>query len=232
MNRHDVENGIHRSWSFLEALALAESFSNPGILPINEEFRDISLDISTKYTSLYLTGLRLSHYNVLLSDHSFLQFGGEDGSNLRYAYYPNPFASPGEGIAKFKKIRELFDADLITLEQYHALLNDAQPELRVPLMRYENAPSQWRALKHPCSHFHIGHHSDNRWALKRILTPLAFTMIIAKQYYPDEWTLADGIDENNFENSLEGKLIAERQNCQIIGDDLFTDPEERSFHFF
>lgn len=232
MNRRDVENGIYRSWEFVEELKLAESFSTPGILPINEEFRDLSLDVSTKYILLYLAGLRLSHYNILLSDYSFLQYGWGEGNNLRYAFFPNPFATPGEGILNFKKIRDLFVADLINLEQYHALLNDAQPELRVPLMRYENAPSQWRALRHPCSHFHIGHHSDNRWALRRVLTPLAFTMIIAKQYYRDEWSISDEAKEDNFENSLEGKLISERQNCQIIGDDFFATAEKRSFHFF
>ncbi|GBQ31307.1 hypothetical protein AA13594_2030 [Gluconacetobacter azotocaptans DSM 13594] len=56
-------------------------------------------------------------------------------------------------------------------------------------------------------------------------------MLIAKQYYPQEWEALDSTLGEKFAETLDGILIAERQNCRIIGDDYFAELEERSFHF-
>lgn len=173
MNRRDVENSIHRSWTFLEKLDLAASFSCPGVLPVNEDFRDLALAAETKYTTLYMHGLQNSHYNILLADYSYFQFSWDKDEDVRYAYYSNPFIATGHSVDKFKRLNELLSAQMITIEEYHSLLNDVQPEIRVPLIRYENSPAQYVALKHPCSHLHIGFHSENRWAVRRIISAIA-----------------------------------------------------------
>ena len=85
-------------------------------------------------------------------------------------------------------------------------------------------------LRHPCSHFHLGHHSENRWAINRVLTPLAFTLLVLKQYYSEEWEVLGDNAQVEFGNIFEGELIQERTNCRAIGDDLFTANEGRSFH--
>ncbi|UMM08002.1 DUF2290 domain-containing protein [Gluconobacter frateurii] len=231
MNRRDIENSIHRSWIFLEKVGLGSSFGQPGALPVNEEFRDLALSPETKYTTLYMNGLQNSHYNILLEDYSYFQYSWEKNEEVRYAYYSNPFISTGHDMEKFRRLSQLLAADMITLEEYYTMLNDVQPEIRVPLIRYENAPGQYVALKHPCSHLHIGFHSENRWPVRRVITASAFTMLIAKQYYPQEWEALDSTLGEGFEETLDGMLIEERQNCRIIGDDYFAELEERSFHF-
>jgi len=230
MNRGDVENGIRRSWEVLNRLALGETFSSAAALAINEEFRDLALNAETRYAALYMNGLSNSYYNILIADYSYFHFGWSAENHVRYAYYPNPFLSGKGGVKGFKRLREAVEADAISVEQYHALLEDELPECRVPLLRYENAPGQWRELRHPCSHFHIGHHSDNRWAINRVLTPLAFTLLVLKQYYSEEWDLLGDDSEGKIQNVFERELIKERFNCRIIGDDLFTANEASSFH--
>jgi hypothetical protein len=100
-------------------------------------------------------------------------------------------------------------------------------------VRYENAPSQYKCLHHPCSHFHIGFHAESRWPISRVLTPESFTMLIAKLYYSLQWQKL-GVDANDkvTGSSFESMLIAEKANCRIIGNELFgSNTEARSFHF-
>ncbi len=175
MERHDVQNGIIRAWRTIEALELGETISTPVPLQVNEEFRNIVLDGSRGYLEIFMAGLKLSHYNFLLVDYSFFQFSWSSPNHVRYAYYPNPFASSDvdNGAAQIKRWQELVSAGLITHEEYLSILRDAKADFRIPLFRYENAPDQHRGLMHPCSHFHIGLHSENRWPLNRVLTPPA-----------------------------------------------------------
>ncbi|MGH1558004.1 DUF2290 domain-containing protein [Caulobacter segnis] len=109
------------------------------------------------------------------------------------------------------------------------------PEIRVsqhpPLVRYEYAPSQYVELNHPCSHFHFGHHSDNRWAVKRELTPQAFSSLIYRQFYSTNWVEFGVGDPAGGVTPLDEQFRTERQNSQILGEAHFSAIESQSFHF-
>ena len=122
MNRGDVENGIRRSWDVLERLSLGESFSSAAVLPVDEEVRDLALSHETRYSTLFMKGLSKSHYNILLSDFSYFQFGWSAEDHVRYAFCPNPFVTNFEGVKGFRRLREAVETEAITIEQYHALL--------------------------------------------------------------------------------------------------------------
>ena len=233
MDRRDVQNGIMRAWSAVEYLALGETISNPSPLSVNEEFRNVILDGRSTYFDIFMCGLRLSHYNFLLSDYSFFQFSWSVVDNVRYAYYPNPFIPYGEqdGISRLKRLRELLQAEMITYEEYLSILRDAKADPRAPLFRYENAPDQHKGLTHPCSHFHIGNSPEGRWAINRVLTPLAFTLLIFKYFYTGAWSEIGADEAAEYGNALEAQLISEKANCRIIGDALFLPEEGRSFFF-
>lgn len=175
----------------------------------------------------------ISHYNFLLTDYSYFQFSWSAENCVRYAYYPNPYITGRDelaGISTIKRWHELLEAELISFEEYLALLKDSKPEVRIPLIRYENAPSEYVALEHPCSHFHIGHHGENRWALSRALTPNAFTLLLCKLYYSrawnDRWEDRDGRRFNRFEE----ELSAEKQKSARLAEAQFTESELKSFH--
>ncbi|WP_321781670.1 DUF2290 domain-containing protein [Burkholderia pyrrocinia] len=233
MNRDQVVNGIIRTWSVAEELQLAETFSNAGPLPMNEEFRDLALSDDASYRELYMCGLSLSHYNILLADYSFLQFSIDRPDYVRYAFYPNPFVAGREqDVEAFKRRRELVEAGMISHEEFLAIVDGHSRSSGVPMLRYENAPEQRVQFHHPCSHFHIGFHSDNRWPLNRILTPLAFSLLVFKAYYGAPWSVFGAGDEREeVKNIYERMLIDEKAECRLVEHDLFEGIEQRSFHF-
>jgi hypothetical protein len=215
----------------MEELNLGETLSKIDPLEVDEELRKLSSEEATTYSSLYLAFLEKSYYNILLSDYSFLQFGWTAQDRVRYAYYPNPFSSGEDRQGRIRAYRELVDADIMPVEDFLLVLRGTEePDIRAPLIRYENAPDQYKVLAHPCSHFHIGHHSENRWAVSRVVTPLAFTFLIMKHYYSFRWRVFDD-EASEFGNQLEERLVTEKMNCRVLGDDQFHEFERRSFHF-
>lgn len=232
MDRSGVQRGIMRTWEFAETLQLAEAFANAAPLPLSVEFRDLIFSGESTYKDIYLCGLRLSHYNILLTDYSFFQFSFESTDNVRYAFYPNPFITGlSDELEVFKRRRDLAAAEMITHEEYLALLDGDIRVSGVPMFRYENAPGQRKKFAHPCSHFHIGFHSENRWALNRLLTPFAFSMLVFKAYYGNQWISLGARDNSDIENEFEEILIGEKDNCRLISHELFEQIEQRSFHF-
>jgi hypothetical protein len=231
MNRSDVVRSIAQAWKFASDIDAGRTISDPNPLSVNVEFRDACLDSSADYATIYETGLKLSHYNFSLMDYSYFQFSWEKEDVVRYAFYPNPYLSGDkDAVIKLKRWRELLSAEMISYEDFLDLLRGRPADVRVPVIRYENSPDQYRSLKHPCSHMHIGHHSDNRWALDRLLTPSAFTLLILKQYYGQHWALME--DESaTHGNSLEEKLIAEKRRCKSVPEEYFCGPERSSFYF-
>jgi hypothetical protein len=228
MDRRDIQNGIFRSWQFVESMDLGETFASGAPLEVRPEFRDLVLRSETDYVTIYLAGMNWSFYNFVLFDFSFFQFSWSSDQSVRYAYYPNPFSSKVEDL---KRRKELVEAGMITEEENLVILREEGIDPRTPLIRYEYAPEQYKELLHPCSHFHIGHHDDNRWALNRILSPLAFTLLILKHYYGPTWK-ESGTDESDPNgNKYETGLIEAKVECRLIGDDRFSAIEARSFFF-
>ena len=166
----------------------------------------------------------------MLKDLAFFQFSYSEDDHVRYAFYPNPFISGNaQAQTKLRGWRELEDAGMLDSEEVAALISNLTTSATIPLIRYENAPSQYKPFIHPCSHFHIGLHSENRWPSSRVLTPLAFTLWIVKQYYGSFWGLgSDALHELG--NPFEEKLINEKAICRILGADFFNAKEGRSTH--
>lgn len=233
MESRDVLTGIGRSWRLIVDLELAETISNAGPLEVSQEFRDLLLRSDTTYAAIYRAGLRLSHYNFLLNDLSYFQFSWSKPDELRYAYYPNPFSVGGGGsnIETFEKLRSALVFEQTNSEDYLTELSEAKPEIRAPLIRYENAPLAYKELSHPCSHFHIGYHAENRWAINRVLSPLVFTLLILKHYYRANWDKHWKLEKDTMKNELELKLIEEKTKCKPVRAEEFSNLETRSFHF-
>jgi hypothetical protein len=61
MERRDVQESIYRSWEMVSLMNLGETFSNGAPLGVNEEFRDLILSDESRYITVYLAGINLSH---------------------------------------------------------------------------------------------------------------------------------------------------------------------------
>jgi hypothetical protein len=185
VNRQLVITGIRKLWEVSRAAGIGDIFSNPVPLQPSEHFRYLSNNKEVNYEELYLTGMRYSDYNILLADFSFLQFGISHDEHVRYAYYPNPFLGCSrETMEEIGELREFVEEGIITIEEYLHRISESRRSQHPPLIRYENSPDDYVELAHPCSHFHLGHHNDNRWALQRVLTPAAFGLIVFKLFFP------------------------------------------------
>lgn len=231
MDRPEFVTSIRRSWEFLAKVTLEETFASSDPLPLSTEFRDMVLAGASSHLDLFSYCLSNSYYNFMLFDHSFFQFGWTTSGDLRYAFYPNPYVSHSSAVYSFRKYREMLAENRITDDEFLGLAKSLGARGDIPIFRYEYSVSQYVSLAHPTSHMHIGVHGENRWAVRRILTPLAFLMLIIKQYYPDEWALGKFMNGEIENNQFESDLIAERGNCRIIAPEYFCADEERSFYF-
>lgn len=231
MQRREVASGILNAWRYVDELTIGETISDPSPLAVNDEFRNVSLREDAPYVNVYLCGLRLNHYNFLLKDYSYFQFSWAVEEEVRYAYYPNPFIVGRDAQrGKVARWHELLEADLITFEEYLSIVRESKPDVRIPVIRYENAPSQYISLSHPCSHLHVGHHPENRWAVRRVLTPVAFALWIAKLYYSNEWDSFWKSENDTRVNKFELALKREKNNCAVVADQLFSKDEIDSFY--
>jgi hypothetical protein len=232
MNRQQFERGIAASWSAVQVLELGETYSNGGSLNIQPEFRNLVLDPESSYEDMFLYALQNSCYNFLLSDHSFFQFNWFANDDVRYAYYPNPYlGANATHLLRYKRRVELFENQFIDYEDFLQLLGEAIGRGRVPVVRYENAPGQYKELNHPCSHLHIGLHGDDRWPVRRLLTPDAFCLIMLRNYHGEAWRGSE-LDADGRFTKLDLELSKARNDSKLLAPDFFTAVEERTFHLF
>ena len=152
--------------------------------------------------------------------------------NVRYAFYPNPFAKELSSHNSHERISELLQAGLLTHEEYLTIISDHHVANRDPLIRYEHAELEYRAFYHPCAHLHIGHPPRGRWCVTRPLTPFAFTLLILKHQYPQEWR-SSGHDatDTTTGNAFETRLLNERSALSEIAPAFLSETERRTFRF-
>lgn len=215
----------------MKAVGVDELFTDPSPITVSEEFRKIALNPTSTYEDLYLEGLSGGQYNILLADYSFFQFGGTSCETLRYAYYPNPFLGAShQAISELAELRTYVDEGVLDVDEFLHRVSELRFTQHPPLVRYENAPSQYVELVHPCSHLHIGHHSENRWPVRRVLTPAAFTLLLLKLFYVDFWLDGDRIPSGEESLSLDDVLANFKQDCPLLPENLFSLAAERQFY--
>lgn len=228
MDRREVARGIRASWTSVSDLGLGLSFSAAHPLDVDEAVRDVALNKAATYQQIFRIASWRKHYNFILNDFSFFQFSIA-GNNLRYAFYPNPFVG---GLAEsIDDLHNYVLQGVMTEDEFSQAVDDANIAISNPPIRYDHAPDQYRGLRHPTSHFHIGHATESRWPIARVISPQAFTLLILKQYYSTSWALKDNEDEPHL-NSLDRDLSALRAACVELDQQQFSPVERLSFHFF
>lgn len=232
MSRRNFINGVKQAWELIKAFELAETFSNPVSLSASDEFKDISLDANENYEELYLCGLRNSDYNILLTDFSFLQFAQIGVRDLRFAFYPNPFVGASlDKVGELHEIKEYLDEGVIDIEEYLLSVSEVRSSHHPPMTRYEYSPDQFVELHHPSSHLHLGHHSNNRWPVKRVMSIKLFTLMILKQYYSPIWLSCTSLTINGQSVDIEQTYSDAKTASPLVAGDLFTEREAAQLHW-
>lgn len=229
MNEADFRRSIRKAWKYLDSAGLVELFSNPSPLRASHEFKATALDPSSHYEEVYLTGLRHRDYNLLLPDYSYFQFGHYD-RQIRSAYYPNPFF--GASVDAMKALgeqHEYLSEGLISMEEFLHEASELQASQKPPPVRYEFDSDAYIELRHPASHLHIGHHAENRWSLDRVLTPVVFSLLIAKLYYSEVWNSSNEIPHGPGTASLDDIFSAAKVECDLLPENLISNAEKSQF---
>jgi hypothetical protein len=221
---------MQESTSLWKDLDLVMVQRTTGSLEVSESFRRIAR--GRAYARMYRTALEERAYNLLLTDFAFLQFNYTPlraGYGVRYAYYPNPFS--GLTYTEFQEsLGEGFDQEEMH-EAFVQYLGEQQPHYAAPPIRYDIAFAEYRELTHPCAHFHFGTHRDNRWPVAIELTPLAFSFLIAKMFYPREWKQAGAARAADEPHPFDIAFIAAKKACPSLTKEYFSVREKAQLYF-
>lgn len=231
MDQAEFVTEIRAAWSLLkEKLEIGRAFVSPGPLKIDPAFREVALDDTSTYEQIFRSGLNRSHYNVLLTDYAYFQFGHSDEQSWRLAYFPNPWLTglpaAEQALRHWETLEEI---GALTYEEATDFIADLQYTGSVPPIRFELAPDQYKEFAHPAAHFHIGRHTGNRWPSAISIGPKAFALIIAKLYYPEAWARCSTYCGAGVPDCIEQVLTATIANVRFVYD--FSEQERRSFHF-
>jgi hypothetical protein len=231
MDEREFNRQIEQAWAVLyRPLGIARTIVSARSLRTDEVFRDVALDENASYQEIFTTGLSRSHYNILLNDYAFYQFGWESERSWRLGYFPNPWLS-GVPSAKNEQhqLESLEEAGLLTHEEVSDLLSEMSYRGAVPPIRFEYACDQYREIAHPAAHFHIGRHTDNRWASALAIGPLAFSLHISKMYYPEAWRAQSNFSGAAVAECIDRRLSDVLNNVRLVHE--FSAIDRAALHF-
>ncbi|OBT10372.1 hypothetical protein A9267_05705 [Shewanella sp. UCD-FRSSP16_17] len=185
---------------------------------------------STSYKHLYDIGVKHQDFCLMLFDHSFFQFTeNKKDEDLRLVYYPNPYQFV-EYMDQKKEALSLFNSGELTLYEYEQIITEDNSSCDAPVIRYDLSLMQHCKNYHPAAHFHIGFYVENRWPVKRILSPYAFFLKILSHYYPKVWH--SKVDINNPDiNILDINYRKELKECSHLEEAYFQKNEEERLYF-
>lgn len=231
MNKPELMAQIRKIWEYARGLQIDGVFSGPAPLEASDNFKRAAGDPSASYEELYLLGLRESQYNILLRDYSFFQFGMSGESDVRFAYYPNPFfGASSEAVAELTEMQEYVSEGIIDVDEFLHRASEIRKSQHPPLVRYDFALGQYVEATHPCSHLHLGFHPDSRWPVRRFLTAKAFALLIFRLFYLEFWTRAGPLREGATEVTFDQALDSAKLESRLLYDNEFSEAETRRFH--
>jgi hypothetical protein len=231
MTQAEFHKGVRDSVAIFDELGLLEQPNWFSSLEPGEEFRKVAYDSTTPYADVYRAGLQYRAYNLLLSDFAYLQFyRSEDRGHvdLRYAYYPNPFNAPL--YSEFREQYGVGDVEGEGYEIYLQVLDESVPLGRSPAVRYDVAFGQYRELVHPAAHLHFGLHEDNRWPVSRVLTPDAFSLLIAKHFYLHAWLAHEANPQAGRMRAMDLRFCTAKAACAPLAPAHFSADEARQLY--
>ena len=225
-----LKQSIERAYSLFDDLGQAQFIRNQYSLNPLQEFNAVALDTSSSYTEVFHCALRLSYFNFRLKDYSFFQFSQSTDTEQRFAFFPSPF-SPKQ-LEVIQWVDDLQGSGQVDPEKFSYLIQEMDVNATRPLIRYEYSESQYVHGRHPSAHLHFGTYGEDRWPVRRRLTPYAFALLIARLYFQPDWeALTEDHPYQGRTNKFDMDYFAEKQGCPLTDVQYFGQIEERLFHF-
>lgn len=200
---------------------------------VSDEFKKASL--SNKYYEAYKIGLESYDFDFLLIDESYFQFQyfNRDGIlEIRYAYFQNPFEYISyeeflENEIDLIEINETIESVGSIFEtEYNQFLNEQELSSNYSTIRYDSDFKNYKPILHSVSHLHIGHLSNIRIPIDKILSPLRFVLFTLKHIYYHNWKDRLEIDNDDIILRLKDCLNGE-ENLNV---DYWNNEERIELH--
>lgn len=221
-------SSINKSLDILTALDLSLHPMSITSLSVSDNFKKSSLRANA-YKDVYDAAIKNHDYNLMMTDKSFFQFTSiKEHKETRLAFYPNPYKF-AEYMGHKNEVEKLLNDEEITLSEYEQFLSEGDFTSDIPLIRYDLSLSQYIEHHHPAAHLHIGFKKENRWPVRRILSPYAFTLKILSHYYADVWISleqSNKLKENWFNNEYQSEI----SRCEIINVEYFSVNEQKRLY--
>lgn len=144
------------------------------------------IDGTIEFSQVFKKILENNDFNFLLKDQSIIQIDKKNDT-LRYTFYGMPFIFlPYEDYLidqglSFAEVGYSFQ------EEYNQKLYESDLKKYPIYIRYDYCEKEYKEFCHSVSHLHIGLFNDLRISSCRELTPMAFLMLILKNFYYDVW---------------------------------------------
>lgn len=202
----------------------------------NPNFRSSVVDVGSirgrPYSEQWAEIRNNSWYDAQLSGGGMIQFIRTE-SKLSYSFFDPPvrFKSYEEFSADFLKER-LSAEDQDDISDYLALFEDNLREeydkhiehlrdTKIPTpFRYDYEPELYTSGYHPASHYHYGFESPIRIGTQKIMTPMSFGLIVARQFFPKIWH--EVIIKRGDHRKHEGDL---KKNLADVSNEYFKDED-------
>lgn len=237
MHLDHFNSSIRNLIRFFEDYELCHSVVCPNRLTKSPIFNQLNLT-SQDYVAIYDQGLSISHYNLLLTDLAYFQFSWDSEHEYALAYYLNPrLTGSADALLEFRGFEKDRDDGTLTDEEFDDLVSIMPARVYVPRIRFEYSSRQYRPVRHPGAHFHIGMSGQDRWCSDRKLSPCSFGLLMAKFYYHDIWWPNSRFDvhpeDQNRPEQIESCLDEKLLNS-IRADSVshhLIQYEKETFHF-
>jgi hypothetical protein len=229
MNPGQFVVSLEDVWKILKEVKLDGSRQSYPLFPKHprSNFKGLS------YLQIYQACLELGYFHFQLLDNSLLEFRADCFQPLvmSYVFYECPYqiVSFEEFVSKIINDQSDLD-DLGTIyeiyeEQYLSTISRDIKKFVCPI-RYDYNESLYSPGIHPVSHMHIGLNNEIRIGLRRVLTPLSFTLFIIRQCYPNKW--------KNIHSSqhIEGWCRQIRESLEMVSENFWQMHDEREHILF
>lgn len=214
---------IRRAVQVLVDLGLCswDRIASLGSLGVSTAFNNVALDPASTYEEVFVSGLKLRHFNACLADYSYFQLS--QGAGARWAFYPNPFRAASD-------LAELIDdpTDFGAFE-----LSELTATASRSALRYDLAPDAYVPCRHGYAHLHFGHGEVGRITCGRRLSAESFCLLVSRIYFPEAWAGFDveaapaGMDPKN---RMDSRLMDALRGTGF-GDAEFSQLEALLPHF-
>lgn len=176
------------------------------------------------YIEQWKLALKKNLFHVKLEDHSILVFNNTT-DNPSYHYLQSPLALESFRVYLLKiglKYNQRNKAEHTA--DYELVFDTAPLKENLTPIRYDVDKQAYKAGSHPMAHLHIGLDNGVRIALRRKLSPLAFSLFVMRHMYPESW-----IRLLQFSDQFKLRRVL-RDGLAFVEDEFWQDLDEIELH--